>query len=220
MSYTSPFLPAGLWSLVGLLMLALPPALAAAQEPDDSIRTEALKDFHGSDMTGKDGPLAKAGLDLLMLYHEYRAFQQQGDDTFSSSVAGADVTDGYVTIDAIAATEAEQLRADLNELGFTNAATAGRVVSGRLPISKIPALAQVESLRGVMLSRVQTYGENDPATPTEKSPTALDGRSTKAPDDTASANDQQGAAPPEKDSNTGTLLVLLGILGLLLLTEL
>ena len=218
MSYTSPSLPAGLWSLIGLLMLALPPAPAVAQAPDDSLRTEALKDFHGPDMTGKDGPLAKAGLDLLVLYHEYRASQQRGDDTFSSRVAGVDVTDGYVTIDAIAMTEAERLRADLKELGFTSAAIAGRVVSGRLPIRKIPAMAKLESLRGVVLSRAKTYG--DAARPTEKPSTALDDRPTEPPDDTASTDDQQGAPPSEKDANTGTLLVLLGILGLLLLTEL
>jgi hypothetical protein len=191
--------------LAGLLLTLLLPALpAAAQQPADSIRTKALQDFHGPDMSGKDGPLARAGLDLLVLYHEYQAFQEQDGDTFSPSVASARVTDGHVTIDAIAQDEATQLRADLKDLGVKDAAAAGRVVSGRLPINQIPALAKLESLRGVALSQMETQGNVSPSTPQKMI--------SETPDDPPSEEDSDGG--------DGMLVFLLGVLGILLLTEL
>lgn len=153
------WVPAG---LVVLLATALGAGPGAAQPLPDSLRAEALQDFHGPDRTGKDGPLAKAGLDLLLLYHEYRAFRREGGDSFTPSVPGARVTDGHVTIDAVATTSAQALRADLAALGLQDAAVAGRVVSGRLPIDQVPALARVESLRGVVLPRAKTQDHDDP----------------------------------------------------------
>lgn len=207
MSHASFSFSTGLWSLMGLLMVAFVPAPIAAQQPADSIRAEALRDYHGPDRTGKDGPLAKAGLDLLVLYHEYQAFQQRGDDTFSPSVAGSRVTDGHVAIDAIATVEARQLRADLQELGLKNAAAAGRVVSGRLPIDQIPALAQLESLRGVALSQVKTHGDVSRPGPMKKAPEAVGEHSEETPSE-------------KEPGEVGILLFLLGVLGILILTEL
>ena len=195
-------------SLASLLLLALTPLSAAAQQPADSIRAEALEDFHGPDETGKDGPLTKAGLDLLMLYHEHQAFQQRGGDTFSPSIPGARVSDGHVPIDAIAANGARPLRADLNELGLKDAAVAGRIVSGRLPIDQIPAMATLESLRGVALSRMKTHEDASGPTPTPPQPEAISRSSEKT-------------ASPEDAPRTGVgLPFLIGILGVLLLTEL
>ncbi len=154
-----PWVPA---SLVVLLATALGAGPSAAQPLPDSLRAEALQDFHGPDRTGKDGPLAKAGLDLLLLYHEYRSFRREGGDSFAPSVPGAHVTDGHVTIDAVATTSAQELRADLAALGLRDAAVAGRVVSGRLPIDQVPALARVASLRGVVLPRARTQDRNGP----------------------------------------------------------
>lgn len=212
MSHASCVLPHG---LAGLLLTVLLPVLpATAQQPADSIRAKALQDFHGADMSGKDGPLAKAGLDLLVLYHEYQAFREQDGDTFSPSVAGARVTDGRVTIDAIAQDEAKQLRTDLKGLGVKDAAAAGRVVSGRLPIDQIPALAKLESLRGVALSRMETQGDVSPPTPSKMTP--------KTPGDTVPATSDTVESSSEKPSEgeTGVLALLLTLLGVLLLTEL
>ena len=188
--------------LLVLLAAVLVPTPSPAQSLSDSLRAEALRDFHGPDHTGKDGPLAKAGLDLLLLYHKYRAARQEDGTPFSPSMAGARVADGYVTIDAIATTSATQLRADLTALGLTDAATAGRVVSGRLPIEKVPALAQVESLRGVVLPRAdtQTRGPPQPAPP------------VSAPNAGSAAS-----SPSAPDANI--FLYLGGVLGLFLLIE-
>lgn len=212
MSHASLALSSGLAGL--LLTLFLPVLPATAQQPADSIQTKALQDFHGPDMSGKDGPLAKAGLDLLMLYHEYQAFQEQDGDTFSPSVAGARVSDGHVTIDAIARDEAKQLRADLKDLGMKGVAAAGRVVSGRLPIGQVPALARLESLRGVAVSQMQTQGDGSPPSPSEITPKAP-GDMAPAPSD---AEDSSSEEAPGGDS--GMLVFLLGVLGILLLTEL
>jgi len=196
--------------LVVLLLISLLPASpVAAQQPSDSLRTEAMKDYHGPDLTGKDGPLAKAGLDLLLLHHEYRAFRERGGDTFSPSAGDVQVSDGHVTIEAIAATTAKELRADLKALGVTDAATAGRLVSGRLPIDQIPALAKLETLRGVVVSRAQTHGNTSPTEP-----------SRAVPDNATLTESTTDAKSSDGGTDGGMLLFLLGVVGLLLLTEL
>jgi hypothetical protein len=163
-----------------------------------------MTDYHGPDLSGKDGPFAKAGLDLLLLYHEYRAFRERGGDTFSPSVGGVQVSDGYVTIEAIAATTARALRTDLKALGFKDAAAAGRLVSGRLPIDQIPALAKLETLRGVVVSRAQTHGNTSPT----------------EPDKATRMESTDGEESSDGSADGGMLLFLLGVVGLLLLTEL
>jgi len=196
---SSSLLPTG---LILLLATVLIPAPSPAQPLSDSLRAEALRDFHGPDRTGKDGPLAKAGLDLLLLYHEYRAFRRrEGGASFSPSTTDASVSDGYVTIDAIATTSAEQLRADLAALGLTDGAVAGRVVSGRLPIAQVPALAQMGSLRGVVLPRAKTQERNGPPRPRPQ-------RSV-----------QRSPSLPSDGSNPGRPLFLGVALGALLLAE-
>lgn len=187
---------------LAVLLGVLSASPAAAQQPADSIRAAALRDFHGPDLEGKDGPLAKAGLDLLVLYHEYRAFRRRGDGAFRPSVSGVRVRNGRVTVDAIATNTAEQLRAALEDVGLRDAATAGRIVSGRLPIDSIPALATVEALRGVAPSRMRTHSERD--RPSAASPEPPSPPVTAPPDtassDTASSDtsapSQTGPAPP------------------------
>jgi hypothetical protein len=131
---------------------------AQAQSVPDSVRRAALEDFHGPDLEGKDGPLAKAGLDLLLLYHRHRsrpdrALSVRAED---ASEGGMQIQDGRVVIDAIAAGDVEALAADLDSLGMTDVASAGGLVSGRLPIEKIPALARLSTLRGATPSRMRT----------------------------------------------------------------
>ena len=66
-------------------------------------RDAALVDFYGPDLAGKDGPMAKIGFDLTLLYEELR-FHDASDPTapFTSSnpmlaVAGTQV---YVDVNA------------------------------------------------------------------------------------------------------------------------
>jgi hypothetical protein len=194
-------------------------ATAEAQVPD-SIRQEALRDYHGADLEGKDGPLAKAGMDLLVLYHAYRTAEQQA--AFTSPIEGIRVREGRVTIDATASEDPQQLRRDLEALGLTGGAVARRLVSGRLPIEAIPAAAQLESLRGVVPSRMQTRssanpvqrgGPVQPDTIPDRAPETRAGRleeakeeqSGKAPSQRGAQNDSAGtsgstSSPEEKAS--------------------
>jgi hypothetical protein len=181
-----------LHSLVLVLPLALAgsvllgPRCASAQITDrlpDDVREAARRDFHGADGVGKDGPLAKAGPTLVALYHEHRAHRASGASGPFEPVTEARVLDGYVPIEAIAADSAAALQADLEALGLTDAAAAGRLVSGRLPIEAIPAMAHLSSLRGARPVRAQTRAM----------PLPRDAAST----DTASTD---GAPPPDAAS--------------------
>ncbi|MFB6230241.1 MAG: hypothetical protein ABEL04_03705 [Salinibacter sp.] len=205
-------------SLVGFLVGAVFPGSTAAQQPADSIRAKALRDFHGSDMEGKDGPLAKAGLDLLTLYHQYKAFQKRGGDTFEPNSPGLRVSNGRVTIDAIAAASTEQLRVALERLGLKDAATAGQLVSGRFPIAQIPALANVESLRGVMPSRMKTQDEQLRPTPQTIPPDSVSQDRRESGESKSSSKNGEGTGS-ESGTGGGVLLLLAGLIAALALAE-
>lgn len=131
------------WTILSLGLLSFVPT--HAQPPVDSVRLEAQQDFHGPDLQGKDGPLAKAGQDLLILYHRHR--KMSDTCSFPAEQTALPVSENHVTIDALAATQPAELRRDLERLGLKNSAVAGRIVSGRLPISQIPSMAKLESLQ-------------------------------------------------------------------------
>lgn len=156
---SSPISPTS--SLASVLMVApllLAPLHVAAQHTGDSPRERALRDFHGPDLEGKDGPLSTVGLDLLTLYHRYQ--EAEDKQQFSPNQSGIHVHDGRVVIDAVAVSEVDTLLAELEVLGLDRGATTGRLVSGRFPIENIPDLAHVASLRGVMPSQAQTQRGN------------------------------------------------------------
>jgi hypothetical protein len=132
-------------------------ALADTLAPAEAARYA----FHGRDLEGKDGPLANIGYDLAHLYFAYRAHRRaaaaEGGTSFQPPGGGMTVTEaGKVTVDATAAESGEQLRADLDALGLDGGATAGPVVSGRLPIEVLPEAAALESLRALRPSVAMT----------------------------------------------------------------
>ena len=134
-------------------VLTAVPIAAPAQLPTDSIRTAALRDYHGPDLDGKDGPLAKAGRSLLLLYHEHEAFRAHyPDSTFSSTISGLPTRNGRVAVEAVAVDHADTLLTDLEAIGLEDGLTGGRVVSGWLPIPQIPAMTRLSSLRGLIQS--------------------------------------------------------------------
>jgi hypothetical protein len=77
------------------------------------------------------------------------------------------VANGRVTVDAIAAGETGPLLKDLERLGTTNTAAAGRIVSGQLPIDQIPAAARLETLRALTPSYARTQATPSPSAPSE-----------------------------------------------------
>ncbi len=137
---------AGWGALILALCIAVP--AAQAQSPLHGVQQRANAAFHGADGQGKDGPLAKVGGDLTRLYYEHDAHVASGAKSpFVPRVHSLPVRDGYVTIDAVAQTDAAVLVADLQALGLQGAAVAGRIVSGRLPIAAIPEAAALTDLR-------------------------------------------------------------------------
>jgi hypothetical protein len=96
---------------------------------------------------------AKVSQDLLALYAEYQAHlkdtsgQGAAAPAFKSSNAIAPVAGGSVVIDGTASGDPEALAADLRALGAENVTVFGRMVSGGLPITAIPALQDLSSLQ-------------------------------------------------------------------------
>jgi subtilisin family serine protease len=107
----------------------------------------------GIDETAKDPEVSKVGHDLLAIYNEYQAYQKQADakapgaPAFKSSNSLARIVDEHVVIDAVAAGDPKVLASELKKLGLKGTAVFGRMVSGGLPISAIPALKTLEALK-------------------------------------------------------------------------
>ena len=128
----------------------------------DTTLLQASRDFHGQDLSGKDGPLEKIGFDLVELHAEYAAYiVSEGEiSTLQATVLSDSIihtaSDDYVVIDAIADEDAAILLDDLELLGLRFGESFGAVVSGQLPILKLPEIAELVSLRFARASEVMT----------------------------------------------------------------
>lgn len=127
--------------LSGLLMLSL--ILSVSLAPAQNFRnTQDVLRFKTT------GPMAKVGADLAQLQQEHATALRQGrGTTFTPSNSLMRVSLGLVTIDAVAAGDAQTLHAGLEALGLQNTKIFGRVVSGRLPIEAIDDMAALASLQ-------------------------------------------------------------------------
>ncbi|MFB6232439.1 MAG: choice-of-anchor D domain-containing protein [Salinibacter sp.] len=125
-----------------------------------SVLKQAKTDFHGDDLTGKDGPLSRVGMGLTLLYHEYQRFKRRkaAGPFKPKSLPMASVHDGRVTIDA-AARAPSALASDLRNVGAQDVATFRNLVSARVPIDRIPEIAGLATLRGAYAARAQTMWE-------------------------------------------------------------
>jgi len=104
-----------------------------------------------------DGTLAKVGPELRALYEAYRAAQESGRPLVLPDHTIRTVGD-RVIIDAVASGSVEDLKVSLVALGMRGAVTAGRIVSGQLPIAEIPAMAALPSLTFARAARSITHG--------------------------------------------------------------
>ena len=94
----------------------------------------------------------KISHELVALYDEYFSQLQSNrkepfSTTFSTSGVLVRIIDDRVLIDAVASGDVNALKADLVALGLRDGVSFGRVVSGQLPISSIPSLSDLASLR-------------------------------------------------------------------------
>jgi hypothetical protein len=96
--------------------------------------------------SGGADALAKVGPELRALYEAYTAAHERGDAlVLHDSLVR--VVEDRVIVDAVASDGVEALKARLVALGMQGAVSAGRIVSGQLPISQIPAMAALPELR-------------------------------------------------------------------------
>ena len=145
-------LPSIAWA-AALIAVGLAPAsvIAEGETPTTAITLHNASEVFGIG-TGEK-VRSRAGQGLLALYREYQAYLQQanaqarGPSGFRSRNFMAPTAAGYVSIDTAAAGDPEILAADLEALGLEGAAVFGRMVSGHLPMSAIPALEALDSLQ-------------------------------------------------------------------------
>jgi hypothetical protein len=95
----------------------------------------------------------KVNLDLLTLHGEYQTYLKQTSGqgpaapAFKSRNKRARIAAGLVVIDAAASGDPKSLAADMRRLGAKKVTVFGRMVSGRLPLSAVPALKGLSSLQ-------------------------------------------------------------------------
>ncbi len=133
----------------------------------------------GPDRSGKDGPMAKIGLELALLYHQQRVEGTQGirrlredarqreqkkneegdpEKVRSRTLSPISADGRSVMIEATAAEKsAASLLNDLRRLGLEDAHSTGRLVSGRLPISALQGAAKLSTLGGMMPSYARSH---------------------------------------------------------------
>ncbi len=109
---------------------------------DPSIISAANTSFHGGDHVGKDGPLARAGIDLTILFHENQEF---GDSRPPSNLQ-LQVQNNRVAVDVTARGSVSAMKSQLSGLGMTILGETDRQVTGLLPISAIDNMAALSSV--------------------------------------------------------------------------
>ncbi len=147
--------------LITIMLLALAPvwpvhavdlsALHDSKGIPTAFGLQVLEAFHGKDLRGKDGPLHKLGMDLIVTFHAFKEFQARGGQQrtgkpFQPADPLVRVHDGRVVLDAVAMGAAEILRRDLVKLGMQQPAVFGRMVSGTLPVRALAKVATLGSL--------------------------------------------------------------------------
>lgn len=168
--------------LVGVLLSVPPAAAQQLNRVGPDVLRQARADVHGPDRTGKDGPLSNVGLELALLYREHQQFEQSGAESFEpqsiptpstgTSAGSPSMNDegitadpgGYISpvrgetvvVDAIAADSPSALADAMGEIGARNVARYKNLVSGRVPIDRIPDLAAVSSLQSARPAHATT----------------------------------------------------------------
>jgi hypothetical protein len=113
---------------------------------------KVMEAFQGEDLKGKDGPMHRIGMDLVVTYQEFEEFQARGGrkalgSAFKPGIPLIRSNEESVIIDAVATGDGETLRHDLVALGMQHPAVFGHMVSGYLPIRSLKDVAALGTLR-------------------------------------------------------------------------
>jgi hypothetical protein len=110
--------------------------------------------------------MSKVSPELISLYDQYSsnlALHKAG--AFRSADPIVRVIDDRVVVDAVASGDVNALKADLVSLGMQQAVAFGRIVSGQLPISAIPAMAALPSLNFARAASASMQRGQEPLSP-------------------------------------------------------
>lgn len=122
----------------------------------------------GSAQTAKDkaGAMPRVTQELTTLYDEYSSYMaSQRAGLFQPSSQLVRVIDDRVVIDAVASGDVNVLKSNLESLGMRQAVAFGRIVSGQLPITAIPAMGALPSLNFARAASVLLQGDSRSLTP-------------------------------------------------------
>jgi hypothetical protein len=103
-----------------------------------------------------DPEFARVGPELRALYQAHLAARESGRPLVVTD-PWIRVVEDRVTIDAVAADGVDELKASLVALGMRSAVSAGRIVSGQLPIAQIRAMAGLPGLGFARAARFTTH---------------------------------------------------------------
>lgn len=192
------------WLCIPLLFLS---GTVHAQDRSLSIDQRVERAKHGPDQVGKDGPMAKVSSELIRLHYEAKSGRMKTKEA-AEQRSPLQVGNGYVTVDALAVESGESLRSELDALGLRNAAVAGRLVSGRLPIEALDAAASLGSLHslqgaagGTGIGDVTSQGDVSMQTDQVRSDLGVDGSGVKVCVLSDSYNDTPSSSPPNADDD-------------------
>ena len=111
----------------------------------------------------KVGGMSKVAPELAALYNEYSSYlASHKAGVFRSNDPLVRVIDDRVVVDAVASGDVNALKSDLMSLGMQQAVAFGRIVSGQLPISAIPAMAALPSLNFARAASALLQGVRQP----------------------------------------------------------
>jgi hypothetical protein len=103
--------------------------------------------------------MSKVAQELIALYDEYFSYlASHSARPFQPADPLVRVIDNRVVVDAVASGDVNVLKSDLVSLGMQQAVAFGRIVSGELPISAIPAIAALPSLNFARAASGLTQG--------------------------------------------------------------
>ena len=137
------------------LILALFVVSSASCTPTSAQTTEA-----------EVGGMSKVAPELAALYNEYSSYlASHKAGVFRSNDPLVRVIDDRVVVDAVASGDVNTLKSDLMSLGMQQAVAFGRIVSGQLPISAIPAMTALPTLNFARAASALLQGGPEPRSP-------------------------------------------------------
>ena len=112
------------------------------------------------------GGMSKVAPELAALYNEYSSYlASHKAGVFRSNDPLVRVIDDRVVVDAVASGDVNTLKSDLMSLGMQQAVAFGRIVSGQLPISAIPAMTALPTLNFARAASALLQGGPEPRSP-------------------------------------------------------